>query len=98
MLAYVMHREISNGYYVYFAHWAAYYSFDMRAGLGDGTDGLFDNRADAGDQSRLVSVVGGALATWMSLSGPSGPETPPQRRISRRWLPGRSAIGGRRRR
>ncbi len=53
------------------AVWPVYTSWDMRDGLGDGSDGLFDNRT-AYDSPRAVSVIGGALKYWNSfVPGPA---------------------------
>lgn len=58
------------------AGWAAYPSYGMRPGRGDGSDGRFDNRANFQDLARIVSVEGAAVRDWAaSVKGP--PVTPP---------------------
>lgn len=61
-------------------NWNAYYTWNMKPGLGDGSDGLGDNRTFAApaivpyqDYNRLVSVVGGAINYWNSLVSGSIP-------------------------
>lgn len=56
--------------------WQAYYTWNMKPGVGDGSDGLGDNRLYSypatvpfQDYARLVSVVGGAIDYWNSLVG-----------------------------
>ena len=49
-------------------NWSAYLGWDQPAGKGDGSDGLFDNRADYEDMQGIVSVVGGAMNTWAALA------------------------------
>jgi len=44
--------------------YGAYLGTAMQPGLGDGTDGRFDNRANFGDLSKNVSVLGGAMRDW----------------------------------
>lgn len=57
------------------ANWNAYYTWNMKPGKGDGSDGLGDNRLFAApaavpfqDYNRLVSVVGGAINHWNFLT------------------------------
>lgn len=47
------------------ANWATFYAFDQIVGLGDGSDGLFDNRTAYDDHANTVSVVGYAIHAWM---------------------------------
>ena len=44
--------------------YGAYLGTAMQPGLGDGTDGRFDNRANFGDLTKNVSVLGGAMRDW----------------------------------
>lgn len=66
----------SGGEFTGGALWQAYYTWNMKAGMGDGSDGLGDNRLYSfpatvpfQDYGRLVSVVGGAINYWNSLVG-----------------------------
>jgi hypothetical protein len=68
------------------AVWAAYNRTDQPAGLGDGSDGLFNNQDDPQDLSRVVSVVGKAVQEWLALTqddrgeeqnGPAPANSPP---------------------
>jgi hypothetical protein len=54
--------EFAGGY-----NWNCYYTWNMKAGMGDGSDKLFDNRLNFEDYAHLVSVVGGAINHWNSL-------------------------------
>jgi hypothetical protein len=49
------------------ATWFAYNRTDQPAGLGDGSDGRFDNRADFQDLGRVVSVVGQGVEEWIGM-------------------------------
>lgn len=52
------------------ATWSRYQCWNMKPGMGDGSDGLFDNRINLesfSDYPNLVSVVGGAINKWNSL-------------------------------
>jgi hypothetical protein len=45
-------------------------AWDMQDGLGDGSDGKFDNRTDYDRLDRIVSVVGHALKRWYAMTAP----------------------------
>ena len=54
--------------------WNAYYTWSMKPGTGDGSDGQYDNRTSWSDYPtihwdypNLVSVIGGAINRWNSL-------------------------------
>lgn len=49
------------------AMWAAHIRWNQPDGLGDGSDGLFNNNADPENNKEIVSVVGAALRYWNSL-------------------------------
>jgi hypothetical protein len=49
------------------ATWFAYNRTDQPSGLGDGSDGRFDNRTNFQDMSRVVSVVGQAVEDWIGM-------------------------------
>jgi hypothetical protein len=60
-------------------NWPMYYGWAMRAGMGDGSDGLWDNRLtmkydngvakeDPSDRARIVSPVGQAWREWAALT------------------------------
>jgi hypothetical protein len=56
--------------------WSAYLAWNMRAGLGDGSDGQFDNRTDYEALDQIVSVVGKAMDEWESLASGDDPDPP----------------------
>jgi hypothetical protein len=47
--------------------WGAYHSTEQKAGVGDGSDGLFDNRTNYEDLYNIVSVIGYAFDEWEAL-------------------------------
>jgi hypothetical protein len=49
------------------AMWPVYVAWNQQIGLGDGSDGLFDNRTNYEALDKIVSVVGGALNFWSGL-------------------------------
>lgn len=72
--------------------WPAYTYWNQPAGLGDGSDGQFDNRINLEAHDQVVSVIGGAMDTWESLVPGSPPPEPPPPGLTRRGLrarPGR---------
>jgi hypothetical protein len=62
--------EFSQGW-----NWLCYYAWDMKPGMGDGSDGLSDNRVNFEDYPNLVSVIGGAINYWNSLIATYGVDT-----------------------
>lgn len=49
-------------------NWSVFIGYDQVIGLGDGSDGLFDNRTDYDNHGSVVSVQGYALNEWMTSS------------------------------
>lgn len=58
------------------SNWNAYCRWDQVPSVGDGTDGLFDNRTSYDDTSQVGCVVGRAVKDWTSRqAGGSGYQT-----------------------
>jgi hypothetical protein len=66
-VSYIINAESKGSLY------SAYHRWDMPAGRGDGSDGLFDNRTDPFDLERVISVTGGAVRDWHSGPVPLSP-------------------------
>lgn len=67
---YMLSGNIRSNVYWAAAMWACYVRYDQPAGMGDGSDGLYDNRLNYEniDEGGIVSVVGGAINRWNKLT------------------------------
>lgn len=52
------------------ATWLVYNRTDQPSGLGDGSDGQFDNRTDYQDMGRVVAVVPKGIEEWIAMMEP----------------------------
>lgn len=67
------------------AMYPKYVAYDQLDGLGDGSDGLFDNRTDYEALGRIVSVAGHAIKEWNGAvqANPGGGQPPGPRHRAR---------------